>query len=94
MKIRTWKIFLSLNTEIEADVQKFVDICEKTCLSSFAYSLQLVIRHGLMEALTLSKPIAKTSHLSLKLYESNIFKERFEAKFGNKGSNSAVVLPL
>ena len=45
-----------------------------------------------MEALALSKPIAKSSRLSSLLYKSTIFKERFEAKFGNKRSNTAVIV--
>ena len=84
--------FLSLNTEIEADVQESVDICAKTRLSCFAHSLQLV-RDKLTKAVALSKPIAKASRLSLLLHKSSVFKERFGAKFGNKRLIYAVIAP-
>ena len=84
--------FLDLNVEIEADFLDSLDIRSKTRLSCFAHSLQHVVRDGLKEAITLSKPIAKASHLFLLLHKRTVFKERFEAKFGNKKSIPVIVV--
>ena len=86
------KDFLSLNPEIEADVQESLDICAKTRLLCFAHSLQLVLRDGSTEALTSSKLIVKASRLSSLLHKSTVFKERFETKFGNKRLISSVIV--
>ena len=86
--------FLNLNSEIEADFHESLDGCAtaKTRLSCFAHSLQLVVRDGLTEAMVLSKAVAKASRLSSLLHRSTVFKERFEAKFGNKRSIPSVVV--
>ena len=84
--------FLSLNSELEADVRESFDTYAKTRISCFAHSLQLVIRDGLAEALALSKPVAKASRLSSLLHKSIVFKERFEAKFGSNRSIPAVIV--
>ena len=86
--------FLSLNTEIETEVQESLDICSKIRLSCFAHSLRLVVGDGPIEALALSKPIAKASLLFSLLHKSTVFKELFEAKFGNKRSIPAVIVTL
>ena len=65
--------FLSLNAEIEADVQESLDIWAKTRLSCFEHSLQLVIRDRKTEALALSNPIAKASRISSLLSQEYCF---------------------
>ena len=74
--------FLSLNPEIEADVQESLDICAKTRLLCFAHSLQLVLRDGPTEALTSSKLIVKASRLSSLLHKSTVFKNDLKQNLG------------
>ncbi|KAL1249031.1 hypothetical protein QQF64_022349 [Cirrhinus molitorella] len=52
-------------------------------LSCFAHSLQLVVGDGLKEVKCLSQAISKVSKLATLLHSSTIFKDKFEAVFGN-----------
>ncbi len=61
-------------------------------LSCFAHSLQLVVGDGLKEVKCLSQAISKVSKLANLLHSSTIFKDKFEAVFGNgKGIPVATV---
>uniref|UniRef100_A0A673G3B6 HAT C-terminal dimerisation domain-containing protein n=1 Tax=Sinocyclocheilus rhinocerous TaxID=307959 RepID=A0A673G3B6_9TELE len=52
-------------------------------LSCFAHSLQLVVGDGLKEVKCLSQAMSKVSKLATLLHSSTIFKDKFEAVFGN-----------
>ncbi len=61
-------------------------------LSCFAHSLQLVVGDGLKEVKCLSQAISKVSKLANLLHSSTVFKDKFEAVFGNgKGIPVATV---
>uniref|UniRef100_A0A672S8E9 HAT C-terminal dimerisation domain-containing protein n=1 Tax=Sinocyclocheilus grahami TaxID=75366 RepID=A0A672S8E9_SINGR len=52
-------------------------------LSCFAHSLQLVVGDGLKEVKCLSQAMSKVSKLATLLHSGTIFKDKFEAVFGN-----------
>ena len=70
----------------ETEIEESISQCARQRLSCFAHTLQLVVREGLRETILSSPAIAKASRLVSLLYQSTIFKERFESKFGENRS--------